>query len=66
MITYSENEDRIKSQKNQITYALIAFLFLNIPGMLYSAFFDGTSKPGNTTIGDSVAFDFLDLNALTG
>ena len=31
MIVFSETEDRIKSQKNQINYALIGFLFLNIP-----------------------------------
>ena len=31
MIVNSENEERIKSQKNQITYSLVGFLFLNIP-----------------------------------
>lgn len=31
MIVYSDSEERIKSQKNQITYSLIGFLFLNIP-----------------------------------
>lgn len=38
MIVFSENEDRIKSQRRQITYTLIAFLFLNIPGAIYTAF----------------------------
>ena len=39
MIVYSETEDRIKSQRKQITYSLVGFLFLNIPGMVYTVFF---------------------------
>ncbi len=39
MIVFSENEDRIKTQKKQITYALMGFLFLNIPGLMYQVFF---------------------------
>jgi hypothetical protein len=38
MVVFSENEEKIKNQRKQITYALIAFLFLNIPGMIYSIF----------------------------
>lgn len=38
MIVYSENEERIKSQRKQIFYALMGFLFLNIPGVIYTAF----------------------------
>lgn len=41
MVAFSETEDRIKAQKNQIIYALVGFLFLNIPGAIYTAF-----KPG--------------------
>ncbi len=39
MIVFSENEDRIKTQKKQILYALVGFLFLNIPGLMYQIFF---------------------------
>jgi hypothetical protein len=39
MIVFSETEDRIKSQKKQIGYALIGFLFLNMPGLVYTIFF---------------------------
>jgi hypothetical protein len=31
MIVFSETEDRIKTQRKQIIYALVGFLFLNIP-----------------------------------
>jgi len=36
MVIYSETEENIKTQKRQIVYVLIAFLFLNIPGAIYS------------------------------
>lgn len=39
MIVFSENEDKIKAQRRQMTYVLIAFLFLNIPGVIYIIFF---------------------------
>jgi hypothetical protein len=42
MIVFSESEDRIKSQKKQFTYAMIGFLFLNIPGLIYTVFFGST------------------------
>ena len=38
MIVFSENEERIKSQRKQITYSLIGFLFLNIPWAILSIF----------------------------
>ena len=47
MIVFSENEDRIKAQRRQMTYVLIAFLFINIPGTVYIIFFGdvmGTSR----------------------
>ena len=31
MVVFSENEERIKTQRRQIVYVLIGFLFLNIP-----------------------------------
>ena len=38
MIVYSENEEKIKTQRKQIIYALMGFLFLNIPGAMYEVF----------------------------
>lgn len=38
MIVFSENEERVKNQRNQITYTLIGFLFLNVPGILWQVF----------------------------
>ena len=35
MVIFSENEEKVKTQRKQITYTLIGFLFLNIPGILY-------------------------------
>lgn len=39
MIIWSDSEDVVKTQRKQITYALIAFLFLNIPSMVYTVFY---------------------------
>lgn len=36
MVIFSENEERIKTQRRQVVYVLMGFLFLNIPGALYS------------------------------
>jgi hypothetical protein len=44
MIAFSDSEERIKAQKNQIAYALIGFLFLNVPGAVYTVF-----QPGEQT-----------------
>ncbi len=38
MIVFSDNEERIKTQKRQFTYTLVGFLFLNIPWIIYQAF----------------------------
>lgn len=35
MVVSADNEEKIKSQKKQILYVLIGFLFLNIPGTIY-------------------------------
>lgn len=63
MIVYSETEDKVKAQRKQITYALIGFLFLNIPGALYTVFLpsakDGaqiTSNPNYSDITSPVLF----------
>jgi hypothetical protein len=49
MILGSDAEDKIKTQRKQIAYALIGFIFLNIPGMVYDIF-----RPGEVTgsVGD--------------
>ncbi|MFZ2256318.1 MAG: hypothetical protein WAW30_07345 [Patescibacteria group bacterium] len=31
MVVFSENEERVKTQRKQIVYILIGFLFLNVP-----------------------------------
>jgi hypothetical protein len=38
MILGSDSEETIKNQRKQITYALIGFLFLNIPSAIYTIF----------------------------
>jgi glucose uptake protein GlcU len=35
MVVFSENEEKVKTQRKQIVYTLIGFLFLNIPGLIY-------------------------------
>ncbi len=62
MIIFSENEEKIKSQRRQMSYILIAFLFLNIPGTLYIIFFGdvmGSSTPKDQ-IGDVTEVKFWD------
>jgi hypothetical protein len=44
MIIWSDSEETVKTQRKQITYALIGFLFLNIPWFVYTIF----SPEGNT------------------
>lgn len=63
MIVFSDNEDRIKSQRKQIVYVLVGFLFLNIPGALYDIFFTGAKD----TIGDGTPnLSFWNTDRLTG
>lgn len=38
MVVYSDIEDKIKTQRKQIVYALTGFIFLNIPGMIWTVF----------------------------
>ncbi len=71
MVVYSENEEKIKTQRKQITYALIGFLFLNIPWLIYTAFLPGeswgknidsitpwTQTDGSSTLWDSATFGY--------
>lgn len=50
MVVFSDNEEKIKTQKNQVIYVLIGFLFLNVPWLLYPLFF--SSSTSTTTVGD--------------
>lgn len=45
MIVFSENEERVKTQKKQVMLTLLGFMFINIPGIIYQIFF-GTPKSG--------------------
>lgn len=47
MILNSENEGEIAKQKKQITYALIGFVFLNIPTVIYDLFVSDWRKSLN-------------------
>ncbi len=38
MILGSDNEETVKTQRKQIIYAMIGFIFLNIPGFVYTIF----------------------------
>ncbi len=42
MILGSDSEETIKTQRKQITYALVGFLFLNIPNFIYEIFAPGS------------------------
>ena len=42
MIIWSDSEETIKTQRKQIFYALIGFLFLNIPSLVYTIFMPGS------------------------
>jgi Type IV secretion system pilin len=69
MIVFSETEERVKSQKNQIIYALIGFFFLNIPWLVYTVFFGSlSSTPSVSTrsIWSGLSTDLWDTTALSG
>lgn len=51
MILGSDSEEAVKTQRKQITYALIGFLFLNIPGFVYTIF--APSNAGSVSIVDN-------------
>ena len=35
MVVFSENEERVKTQRRQMIYVLVGFVFLNVPGVVY-------------------------------
>lgn len=56
MVMGSENEETIKTQRKQLVYVFIAFLFLNIPSFVYDVFFL------NTTTSIDASADFQNIN----
>ncbi len=71
MIVFSDSEDRIKTQKKQITYALLGFLFLNIPGLLYDFFQPGKAggsidPPNFSDVSSCLGFWNMDIICNSG
>ncbi len=74
MIVFSENEEKIKSQRKQIFYALMGFLFLNIPGLIYIVFLPSDKSGWNldpignyaSTTGGSLIYDFDGFDMMIG
>lgn len=45
IISMGSDEEKLSSAKRQIWYALVAMLFINLPGSIYEAFYkDGTTS----------------------
>lgn len=44
MVIMSDSEERVKTQRRQIVYVLIGFLFLNIPGVIYDVMMPGDAS----------------------
>jgi Type IV secretion system pilin len=72
MIIGSDSEETIKTQRKQITYALIGFLFLNIPGFVYTIFAPsnvasiGTVDSWSNTTGSSVFWNTAGFEGIIG
>ena len=69
MIIFSENEERVKTQRRQITYALVGFLFLNMPWVVYKIFFGDTfdrPTPKDAIGGNTPNILFWNPDYLTG
>jgi hypothetical protein len=62
MIVSMGGEEEIKKQKRQITYVLVGFLFLNIPGAIYQIFGSG---PG-TELSSGVKWSDASLSLFFG
>jgi len=48
IISMGTNEEEVSAAKRQISYVLVALIFINIPGSLFEAF----NNPSNGSIGD--------------
>jgi hypothetical protein len=72
MIIGSDNEERVKTQRKQIIYVLIGFLFLNIPGFVYTIFAPsnsgsiGTIDNWSGTNGGSVFWNTAGFEGIIG
>lgn len=74
MIVFSENEERVKTQRKQIVYAMVGFLFLNIPGIMYQIFFseakDGKyidpASPWSQNTSQNVFWDTYGIEGIFG
>jgi hypothetical protein len=72
MIIGSDSEETVKTQRKQITYALIGFLFLNIPGFVYTIFAPsnvasiGTVDSWSNTTGSSVFWNTAGFEGIIG
>lgn len=72
MIIGSDSEETIKTQRKQISYALIGFLFLNIPGFVYTIFapsstgYIGTVDSWQNTNGSSVFWNTAGFEGVFG
>lgn len=51
IMSMGSDEEQLSSAKRQIWYALVALLFINIPGTLYESFY----KDGTTSVGSAVS-----------
>ncbi len=72
IIIGSDSEETVKTQRKQITYALIGFLFLNIPGFVYTIFAPsnvgsiGTVDNWSNTTGSSVFWNTAGFEGIIG
>ena len=51
MVIMSESEERIKTQRRQIVYVLVGFLFLNIPGVVYEVISPASASENTIGVG---------------
>ena len=72
IILGSDNEETVKTQRKQITYALIGFLFLNIPGFVYTIFAPssvgsiGTVDNWSSTTGSTLFWNTAGFEGIVG
>lgn len=50
IMSMGSDEERLSASKRQIWYALVALVFINIPGTLYESFY----KDSSTTVGNNI------------
>ena len=62
IISMWSDEEKLSSAKRQIWYALVAMLFINLPGSIYEAFY----KDGTTTVWGNIWNSFDDTNVESG